>query len=136
MAARIGVDKVVEMRYMLRMLGVPMKGPSIMFGDNLAVINSSAIPDDTLKKRHNALSYHRIREAIAFKILKFYHINGTENPTDVLTNFLTLRPAGISSSLSFIGPRMTIRVNLHPQEIDLWGVTGFQVKILLCVSQL
>lgn len=87
-AARIGVDKVVEMRYMLRMLGVPMKGPSIMFGDNLAVINSSAIPDDTLKKRHNALSYHRVREAIASKILKFYHISGTENPADVLTKFL------------------------------------------------
>ena len=46
-AARIGVDKVVEMRYMLRILGVPMEGISIMFGDNLAVKNSSAIPEDT-----------------------------------------------------------------------------------------
>jgi hypothetical protein len=87
-AARIGVDKIVEMRYMLRMLGVPMNGPSIMFGDNLAVINSSAIPDDTLKKRHNALAYHRVREAIAAKIIKFYHIDGKENPADVLTKFL------------------------------------------------
>ena len=73
------------MRYMLRMLEVPMKGPNIMFGDNLAVINSSAIPDDTLKKRHNALAYHRVREAIASKILKFYHIDGKENPMDLLT---------------------------------------------------
>ena len=87
-AARIGVDKTIETRYMLRMLGVPMNGPSIMFGDNLAVINSSAIPDDTLKKRHNALSYHRVREAIAAKIIKFYHIDGKENPADVLTKFL------------------------------------------------
>ena len=73
---------------MQRMLGVPMKCPSIVFGDNHAAINSSAIPDDTLKKRHNALSYHRVREAIASKILKFYHISGTENPADVLTKFL------------------------------------------------
>ena len=87
-AARIGVDKIIEMRYMLRMLGVPMKGPSIMFGDNLAVINSSAIPDDTLKKRHNALAYHRVREAIAAKIIKFYHIDGKDNLADVLTKFL------------------------------------------------
>ena len=87
-AARIGVDKVVEMRYMLRMLGVPMKSLSIMFGDNYAVINSSTIPDDTLKKRHNALSYRKVREAIASKILKFYHIDGKENPADVLTKFL------------------------------------------------
>ena len=87
-AARIGVDKIIKMRYMLRMLGVPMSGPSIMFGDNLAVINSSTIPDDTLKKRHNALAYHRVREAIAAKIIKFYHIDGKENPADVWTKFL------------------------------------------------
>src|SRR5687768_13537552 len=76
----IGDDKVVETRYMLRMLGVPMKGPSIIFGDNLSVINSSAIPDDTLKKS--------TIEAIASKILMFYHVNGKDNPTDVLTKFL------------------------------------------------
>ena len=87
-AARIGTDKIVEMRYMLRMLGVPVEGPSMMFGDNLAVINSASIPEDTLKKRHNALSYHRVREAIAAKVLKFHHISGKENPADVLTKFL------------------------------------------------
>ncbi len=87
-AARIGTDKLVEMRYMLRMLGVPVEGPSVMFGDNLAVINSASIPEDTLKKRHNALSYHRVREAIAAKVLKFHHISGKENPADVLTKFL------------------------------------------------
>jgi hypothetical protein len=87
-AARIGTDKLVEMRYMLRMLGVPVEGPSVMFGDNLAVVNSASIPEDTLKKRHNALSYHRVREAIAAKVLKFHHISGKENPADVLTKFL------------------------------------------------
>jgi hypothetical protein len=87
-AARIGTDKLVEMRSMFRMLGVPVEGPSIMFGDNLAVVNSASIPEDTLKKRHNALSYHRVREAIAAKVLKFHHISGKENPADVLTKFL------------------------------------------------
>ena len=58
---RIATDKIIETRYMLRMLGVPLNGPSYLFGDNLAVVNSSSIPDDTLKKRHNALSYPRVR---------------------------------------------------------------------------
>ena len=49
-SASFGVDKVVEMRYMLRMLGVPMKGPSIMYADNLAVISNSDITHDNLKK--------------------------------------------------------------------------------------
>jgi len=87
-AARIATDKIIEMRYMLRMLGVPLSGPAYMFGDNLSVVNSSRIPDDTLKKRHNALSYHRVREAIAANIIRFYHIDGTENPADILTKFL------------------------------------------------
>ena len=68
-SARITTDKIVETRYMLRMLGVHVNEPNYMFGDNLAVINIVAISDDTLKKRHNALSYHRVREAIAAKIL-------------------------------------------------------------------
>ena len=88
-AARVGADKIVEMRYMLRMLGAPMSGPSTMFGDNLAVINSSDIPDGTLKKSHNTLLYHRVREAIAAQIIKFYHINGKENPTEVLIRFFS-----------------------------------------------
>ena len=90
-AARIGTDKLVEMRYDLRMLGVPIEGPSIMFGDNMAVINSASIPESNLKKRHNALSYHCVREAIAANVLVFYHIKGTENLADILTKFLPRR---------------------------------------------
>lgn len=66
---------------MLRMLGVSVEGPSMMFGDNLAVLNSASILEDTLKKRHNALSYHRVRKAIAAKVLKFHHISGKGNPS-------------------------------------------------------
>ena len=88
MAARIATDKIVEMRYTLRMLGVPIDGPAYMFGDNLAVVTSSNIPEHNLKKRHNAISYHRVREAVAAGILKFVHISGKDNPADVLTKFL------------------------------------------------
>ena len=87
-AARIDTDKIVEMRFMLRMLDILVEGPSVMFGDNLAAINSASIPEDTLKKRHNALSYHRVREAIVAKVVKFHHISGKEIPADVLTKFL------------------------------------------------
>jgi hypothetical protein len=38
-----------------------------------------------LNKRHNALSYHRVREAIAAKIVDFLHIDGKTNPADVLS---------------------------------------------------
>ena len=69
----------------MRMLGNPFLGLNYMFEDNLSVISSSSIPDDTLKKRHNALSYHRVREAIAANILNFIHISLDQNSADVLT---------------------------------------------------
>ena len=72
----------------MRMLGIPIDGPAWMFGDNESVVKSSTIPHSVLTKRHNALAYHRVREAIASKILSFKHIKGTENPADILTKFL------------------------------------------------
>ena len=38
-----------------------------------------------LKKRHNALSYHRVREAIAGHIMNFYKIPSALNPSDILS---------------------------------------------------
>ena len=56
-----------------------------MFGDSKAVLASSTLPHSQLKKRHNALSYHRVREAIAAGIYDFYHIEGAKNPADILS---------------------------------------------------
>ena len=59
--------------------------PTYMFGDNQSVITSSTIPASLLNKRHNALAYHRVREAIAAGIIRFFHIAGKSNPADVLS---------------------------------------------------
>ena len=85
MVARQAVERIIDLRYTLRMLGVPLDGPAWMFGDNKAVVTSSTIPHSSLGKRWNALSYHRVREAIAGGWVRFEHIPGTENPSDILT---------------------------------------------------
>ena len=56
-----------------------------MFGDNKSVVDSSMTPHAKLHKRHMALSFHRVREAIASKIIGFYHIPGDDNPADILS---------------------------------------------------
>jgi len=56
-----------------------------MFGDDKSVVNSSACPHAKLHKRHTALSFHRVREAIASKTLVFHHIPGEHNPADILS---------------------------------------------------
>jgi hypothetical protein len=88
MVARQASEQVMDLRYTLRMMGIPIDGPSWCFGDNQSVIVSSTIPQSMLNKRHNALSYHRVRECIANEIIYFMHVNGKSNPSDVLTKFL------------------------------------------------
>ena len=87
-AARLATEQIIDPRYQLRMMGVPIQGPTYMFGDNQSVVTSSTLPQSTLSKRHNALAYHRVREAIAGKIIVFTHIEGKQNPADILTKFL------------------------------------------------
>jgi Reverse transcriptase (RNA-dependent DNA polymerase) len=84
-AARIATDQIIDLRNTLRYLGVPVVGKSYLFGDNNSVIMNSTIPHSSLKKRHNALSYHRVREAVSAKIIGFYKIKGDENPADILS---------------------------------------------------
>ena len=59
-----------------------------MFGDNESVVTNSTVPHSTLKKRHNALSYHRVREACAAGVMHFIHTPGKTNVADVLTKYL------------------------------------------------
>ena len=84
-AARIAVDQIIDLRNTLRYLGVPIEGKSYMFGDNESVVTSGSLPHSKLNKRHNVLSYHRVREAIAARIIVFAHIPGKINPADILS---------------------------------------------------
>jgi hypothetical protein len=59
-----------------------------MFGDNASVIASSIIPQFTLTKQHNTLSYHYVGESIAAKILHLVHVEGRVHPGDICTKAL------------------------------------------------
>jgi hypothetical protein len=85
MASRICVEQVINVRLTLRYLGVPIRDQSNMFGDNEAVVNSATKFDAKLHKRHSALSFHRVCEAIAANVIRYYHLAGEYNPADVLS---------------------------------------------------
>ena len=84
-AGRTAVEQITALRITLRYLGVPVFGPSYLFGDNESVVKSSTIPHSLLNKRHHALSYHKVREAIASEMVLFYHIPSVINPSDILS---------------------------------------------------
>jgi hypothetical protein len=84
-AARTCVEQIIDLRNVLRYLGVPICNKSYVFGDNESVVNSSSILHSKLHKRHTALSFHHVREAVAAKIIGFYFIEGKNNPADILS---------------------------------------------------
>jgi hypothetical protein len=84
-AARTCVEQIIDLRLTLRYLGVPIREKSYMFGDNKSVVDSSNTVHAKLHKRHNMLSFHRVREAMASKMLSFTHIGGDSNPADILS---------------------------------------------------
>ena len=53
-AARIATEIAMKYRYKLRMLGVPIEGPTIIYGDNLAATTNASVPGSTIKKKHHA----------------------------------------------------------------------------------
>ena len=84
-AARTCVEQIIDLRLTLRYLGVPIRERSVMFGDNESVVKSSTMPHGKLHKRHTALSFHRVREAVAAKIVAYHYMSGKENPADFVS---------------------------------------------------
>ena len=84
-AARIATELTMGLRYRLRMLGVPIKGATLGFGDNMSVITNCSLPSSGLKKKHNDIAYHKVREVVAAGVLKLFHIPSKDNKSDLLT---------------------------------------------------
>jgi hypothetical protein len=90
-ALKTAIEQVIAMRQELRYFGALLTGPSVLFCDNKAVVDTAMIPSFRLKKRHNILSFHRVREAISADIVRCYHIDGKQNPADILTKHRSSR---------------------------------------------
>ena len=82
------VELVEGLRYKLRMMGVEVDGPTNVFCDNEAVVTNTTRPESTLKKKHNAIAYHRAREAQAAGIVRIAKEDGDTNLADLFTKLL------------------------------------------------
>ena len=87
-AARIAVEMVEGLWYKLRMMGVQVDGPTNVFCDNAVVVMNTTKPESTLKKKHNAIAYHRVREAQAAGVIRIAKEDGETNLAYVLTKSL------------------------------------------------
>jgi hypothetical protein len=87
-ALKTAIDLIEGVRYKLRMMGIPLDGPTSLFCDNESVVKNSTAPESTLKKRHTAICYHRTREACAAGFIRIAHEDGETNLADILTKLM------------------------------------------------
>ncbi|KAL7525190.1 hypothetical protein ACHAXR_001901 [Thalassiosira sp. AJA248-18] len=82
------MESLRALRYKLRMMGVPISGPSFIYGDNMSVIHNTQRPESTLKKKSNSICYHAVRESVAMGESRTGHISTHFNLADLLTKVL------------------------------------------------
>lgn len=84
-AMKHGMEKLRGLRYKIRMMGVPLTGPSYIYGDNMSVIHNTQRPESVLKKKSNSICYHAVRESVAMGESITGHIRTEDNLADLLT---------------------------------------------------
>ena len=54
----------------------------------MSVVLNTTIPSSSLKKKCNAIAYHRVREAIAANVVQFGHVNSKDNFPKIIREYL------------------------------------------------
>ena len=74
-----------RLQYKLRMMGIPIEGPTYIKGDNQSVLANTTIPDSTLKKKCQSIAYHFVREGCARDEWRTAYVPSSENEADLFT---------------------------------------------------
>ena len=72
------------------MRGIEVDGPTNFFCDNKSVVKNTTRPESTLKKKHNAIVYHRTQESQASGIVWIVKEDGKTNLADLFTKLLAV----------------------------------------------
>ena len=86
-AAKTATAQIMDHQNILRVLRGPIMNKAHMFGDNKSVVTSSTISQSIHNKRHNMLSYHRVMEAIAARILEISWCSSNQIRFDILSKY-------------------------------------------------
>ena len=84
-ALNLAMEKIIGVRYKLRMMGVEINEPASIFCDNESVAKSEVNPEATLKKKKLSIAYRKCRECFAAGVADIYFIYSEDNLADLLT---------------------------------------------------
>ena len=86
-ALKTATKMIQGLHFKIQSFGIPMEGPSNVFCDNEGMTGSASKPEHTLSKKHNAVAYHKCREAVAMKMTRVAYEHTSTNSSDLLTKF-------------------------------------------------
>ena len=76
------------LRYKLHMMGIPCDQPSYIYGDNQSVLASTMMPDSTLKKKSQSITYHFVHKGSVHGEWRTAYVNTHDNEANLLTKLL------------------------------------------------
>jgi hypothetical protein len=82
---RHGIKTLRGLRYKIHMMGIPLSGPTCIYGNNKSQVTNSSRPESTLMKKCNSICCHAIRTLVAMGETLLKHIRTGENLSDFLT---------------------------------------------------
>jgi hypothetical protein len=84
-AMKHGIERLRGLRYKLHMMGIPLSGPSYIFGDNKSQVTNLTKPKSTLKRKCSSICYHFIRESVAMGESAITHLRSDQNSANLMT---------------------------------------------------
>ena len=76
---------IVTLGYKLRCFGVLLTGPTSILCDNQDVVKNTSLPASILNKKHYAINYHSVCEAVTVGILRVGKEDSLTNLADPFT---------------------------------------------------
>lgn len=88
-ALKACMERIVGVRFKLRMFGIPIDGVADILCDNQSVVNNSSKFESTLDKKHASIAYHAVRWSVAAGIIRVGKIHKDDNLADAFTKRLS-----------------------------------------------
>ena len=64
-AMKKGIDDLKGLRYKVRMMRIPVSGPSCIFGNNMSVVHNTSRSQSVLRKKNNSVCYYAVCNSVA-----------------------------------------------------------------------
>ena len=87
-ALKHATEHIRGFKYKLRMMRISFPDPCYVYGNSKSVLYNTTLPESTLNKKSNSISYHVVRQGVAMSEWVTGYEPGDSNISDFLTKLV------------------------------------------------